>query len=98
MGDLPDFDSLSTALNGVTRGLLHVSDSGSRHSRRHSNLRAGVNRKEGVGLIVNMSQIAARKVAKSHASQDHWIAERSTTTKTPSRYAAAGSKEERRYF
>jgi uncharacterized protein YbjT (DUF2867 family) len=31
---------------------------------------------EGVGFIVNMSQIAARRVAKSHASQDHWIAER----------------------
>src|SRR5260370_17143684 len=31
---------------------------------------------EGIGFIVNMSQIAARRVAKSHASQDHWIAER----------------------
>jgi NAD(P)H dehydrogenase (quinone) len=31
---------------------------------------------EGVGFIVNMSQISARRVAKSRASRDHWIAER----------------------
>jgi len=30
----------------------------------------------GVGAIVNMSQILARRAAKSHASRDHWIAER----------------------
>ena len=31
---------------------------------------------QGVGAIVNMSQITARREAKSHASQSHWIAER----------------------
>jgi NAD(P)H dehydrogenase (quinone) len=30
----------------------------------------------GVGAIVNMSQISARREAKSHAARDHWIAER----------------------
>jgi len=31
---------------------------------------------QGVSAIVNMSQITARRVAKSHAAQNHWIAER----------------------
>jgi len=31
---------------------------------------------QGVGAIVNMSQITARRIAKSHAAQNHWIAER----------------------
>jgi len=31
---------------------------------------------QGVSAIVNMSQISARRIAKSHASQNHWIAER----------------------
>jgi hypothetical protein len=30
---------------------------------------------QGVGAIVNMSQITARRIAKSHAAQNHWIAE-----------------------
>src|SRR5260370_36269599 len=30
----------------------------------------------GVACVVNMSQISARKDAKSHAAQDHWLAER----------------------
>ena len=30
----------------------------------------------GVGAIVNMSQISARREAKSHAARNHWIAER----------------------
>jgi NAD(P)H dehydrogenase (quinone) len=33
-------------------------------------------RETGVGAIVNMSQISARREAKSHAARDHWIAER----------------------
>jgi uncharacterized protein YbjT (DUF2867 family) len=31
---------------------------------------------QGVGAIVNMSQISARRIAKSHAAQNHWLAER----------------------
>src|SRR5260370_24291652 len=30
----------------------------------------------GVKCVVNMSQISAREDAKSHAAQDHWLAER----------------------
>ena len=30
----------------------------------------------GVAAIVNMSQISARRDSKSHAAQDHWVAER----------------------
>src|SRR5258707_1565456 len=30
----------------------------------------------GVECVVNMSQISAREDAKSHATQDHWLAER----------------------
>lgn len=30
----------------------------------------------GVGSIVNMSQISARRESKSHAARDHWVAER----------------------
>lgn len=31
---------------------------------------------QGVGAMVNMSQISARRISKSHAAQNHWIAER----------------------
>jgi NAD(P)H dehydrogenase (quinone) len=31
---------------------------------------------QGIGAIVNMSQITARREAKSHAARNHWIAER----------------------
>src|SRR5262249_56215006 len=30
----------------------------------------------GIACVVNMSQISAREDAKSHAAQDHWLAER----------------------
>jgi NAD(P)H dehydrogenase (quinone) len=33
-------------------------------------------KESGLSLVVNMSQISARQEAKSHAAQDHWIAER----------------------
>ena len=31
---------------------------------------------QGVSAIVNMSQITARRISKSHAARNHWIAER----------------------
>ena len=74
-GDLSDFDSVSPALKGITSayfvypirvpGVLEATASFAQ---------AAID--EGVGFIVNMSQISARRVAKSHASRDHWIAER----------------------
>ncbi|SDJ63977.1 NAD(P)H-binding [Bradyrhizobium sp. Rc2d] len=30
----------------------------------------------GIGAVVNMSQISARRESESHAARDHWIAER----------------------
>ena len=33
-------------------------------------------KKAGIDCVVNMSQISAREDAKSHAAQDHWLAER----------------------
>ena len=91
-GDLSDFDSVSAALKGIT-GAYFMYPIQVPGILEGTAIFAQAAIEEGVGLTVNMSQIAARKVAKSHASQDHWIAERSTTTKTPSRYAAAGSKK-----
>ncbi len=74
-GDLSDFDAVHAALEGVTAayfvypiqvpGLLEATAFFAQ---------AAVER--GVGAIVNMSQITARRVAKSHAAQAHWIAER----------------------
>jgi len=29
----------------------------------------------GIAIVVNMSQVSARREAKSHAAQDHWISE-----------------------
>jgi len=37
---------------------------------------AQVARETGIGAIVNMSQISARRNATSHAARDHWISER----------------------
>jgi hypothetical protein len=78
--NLPDFDSVSTALKGVT-GAYYLYPIQVPGILEGTAIFAQAAIEEGVGLTVNMSQIAARKVAKSHASQDHWIAERSTTTK-----------------
>ena len=33
-------------------------------------------REAGIGSVVNMSQISARRDSKSHAARDHWVAER----------------------
>ena len=74
-GDLSDFDSVSTALKGVT-GAYYMYPIQVPGILEGTAIFAQAAIEEGVGFIVNMSQIAARKVAKSHASQDHWIAER----------------------
>ena len=73
-GDLSDFDSVSTALKGVT-GAYYMYPIQVPGILEGTAIFAQAAIEEGVGFIVNMSQIAARKVAKSHASQDHWIAE-----------------------
>jgi NAD(P)H dehydrogenase (quinone) len=74
-GDLLDFESISRALKGITGayfmypiqvpGILEATAFFVEAAIEH-----------GVSAIVNMSQISARRAAKSHASQNHWISER----------------------
>lgn len=74
VGDLLDFDSLSTAMTGVdgayfcypiAPGLLEATA-----------FFAQAATDAGVTSVVNMSQISARRDSKSHAAQNHWIGER----------------------
>ena len=74
LGDLNDFDSVKLALKGVHRayfcypiapGLVQATAQFAHASRE-----------AGVEAIVNMSQKIAREDAKSHASFEHWLAER----------------------
>src|SRR6266851_9854253 len=74
-GDLSDFDSVSAALKGITGAyfLYPIQVPGILEATAFF-AQAAI--EEGVSFIVNMSQISARRVAKSHAAQGHWIAER----------------------
>src|SRR5713101_547189 len=74
-GDLSNFDSVSAALKGITGAyfMYPIQVPGILEGTAFF-AQAAID--EGVAFIVNMSQISARRVAKSHASQDHWIAER----------------------
>ena len=73
-GDLLDFASVSSALAGVTAayfcypivpGLLDATA-----------IFAQAATEAGVTAVVNMSQVSARRDAKSHAAQNHWLGER----------------------
>jgi uncharacterized protein YbjT (DUF2867 family) len=73
-GDLLDFHAVSSAMSGVSAayfcypivpGLLPATA-----------IFAQAASEAGVEAVVNMSQISARREAKSHAAQQHWIAER----------------------
>ncbi len=74
-GDLSDFDSVSAALKGIGGAyfMYPIQVPGILEGTAFF-AQAAID--EGVGFIVNMSQMAARRVAKSHAAQGHWIAER----------------------
>jgi uncharacterized protein YbjT (DUF2867 family) len=74
VGDLLDLDDVRAALEGVRSayfvypirpGLIDASA-----------FFAQASREAGVGAIVNMSQISARREAKSNAARNHWISER----------------------
>ena len=74
IGDFLDFDAMRTVLKGV-RGAYFC------YPIRPGILQATAYfshaaKEAGVDCIVNMSQISAREDAKSHAAQDHWLAER----------------------
>ena len=74
-GDLSDFEAVSEALKGITAAyfVFPVKVPGILEATA---LFAQAALEQGVGAIVNMSQISARRIAKSHAAQNHWIAER----------------------
>lgn len=74
-GDLSDFAVLDAALEGITEayfcypiqipGIVESTAFFAQAALEH-----------GVRAIVNMSQISARRISKSHAARNHWIAER----------------------
>ncbi len=74
MGDLLDLDDVRAALDGVSAAYFvypirpRLIDATAFFAQAAQEV--------GVGSIVNMSQISARREAKSHAARDHWIAER----------------------
>ena len=74
-GDLSDFEAVSAALQGITAAyfVFPIQVPGILEATAFFALAAI---EQGVGAIVNMSQISARRIAKSHAAQNHWIAER----------------------
>jgi len=74
-GDLSDLASVSAALKGITGAyfVYPIQVPGILEATAFFT-QAAI--EEGVGCIVNMSQISARRIAKSHAAQNHWIAER----------------------
>src|SRR6266478_1337833 len=74
-GDLSDFEAVSAALQGITAAyfVFPIQVPGILEATAFF-AQAAI--EQGVGAIVNMSQISARRIAKSHAAQNHWIAER----------------------
>jgi NAD(P)H dehydrogenase (quinone) len=74
-GDLSDFEAVHEALKGIT-GAYFVYPIEVPGILEATAFFAQAALEQGVGAIVNMSQISARRIAKSHAAQNHWIAER----------------------
>jgi NAD(P)H dehydrogenase (quinone) len=74
-GDLSDFETVNEALKAVT-GAYFVYPIKVPGILEATAFFAQAALEQGVGALVNMSQISARRIAKSHAAQSHWIAER----------------------
>lgn len=74
-GDLLDFEAIHAALEGIT-GAYFVYPIQIPGIVESTAFFAQAAAEQGVKAIVNMSQITARRSAKSHASLTHWIAER----------------------
>jgi len=68
VGDLLDFNAVSAAMEGVRGAYFCYTIA--------PGLLAQAAADAGVRAVVNMSQISARRDSKSHAAQNHWIAER----------------------
>lgn len=74
VGDLRDFSSVRAALEGVRAAyFVFPLEPGILQGTAYF---AQAAKEAGLEAVVNMSQITARRIAKSHAAQDHWIAER----------------------
>ena len=74
VGDLRDFGSVRAALEGIRSAyFVFPIEPGILQGTAYF---AQAAQEAAVEAIVNMSQATARRIAKSHAAQDHWIAER----------------------
>jgi len=74
VGDFTDLDAIRSAMQGIRSAyFLHPISPGIVHASAYF---AQAAKEAGVAAIVNMSQISARRDSKSHAAQDHWVAER----------------------
>jgi uncharacterized protein YbjT (DUF2867 family) len=74
LGDLLDFESVRAAMEGMqTAYFVYPIRPGILQGTAYF---AQAGKEAGLKAIVNMSQASARRIAKSHAAQDHWIAER----------------------
>jgi uncharacterized protein YbjT (DUF2867 family) len=73
IGDLLNFEAVRSALDGV-EGAYFVFPilPGILQATAYF---AQVAKEANLKTVVNMSQISARREAKSHAAQDHWLAE-----------------------
>jgi uncharacterized protein YbjT (DUF2867 family) len=75
VGDLLDFAAVSLAMAGVSAGYFcYPIDPG--RLLEATAIFAQAASEAGVRAVVNMSQISARREAKSHAAQQHWLGER----------------------
>jgi NAD(P)H dehydrogenase (quinone) len=74
-GDLTDFESVVAALEGISTAyfVYPIQVPGILEATAYF-AQAALEQK--LNLIVNMSQITARRTAKSHGAQNHWLAER----------------------
>src|SRR5262245_17340004 len=73
-GDFLDLDAMRAAGKGVRRAyFVYPIRPGIIQATAYF---AQAAQEAGVEAIVNMSQISAREVARSHAARDHWVAER----------------------
>jgi len=73
-GDLHDFPTVSAAMTGVTAAYFNYPVAPGLVEATATFAQAAS--EAGVHAVVNMSQISARREAKSNAARAHWIAER----------------------
>ncbi len=74
-GDLLDFHAVSSAMSGVDAAYFCYPIAPG-NLLPATAIFAQAASEAGVQAVVNMSQISARREAKSHAAQQHWLAER----------------------